>query len=388
MPIKFRCQHCRQFLGISRAQASCVVDCPTCGRSIRVPDLEGRVKPLPKPKMDAQDSELAKALDAVAAIGSPTDDPSRIEEGDQGKSTRQTGSGVAERLSAEPIELEILPAPEPVELAPIAQTPAKQDRGWARTAAPGDEWKQLIADARSEGQNEEPKQQLPQAAKTTGDIQPAVQTAAPTRSNATTLFAMVGIAAMIFGVGFWVGRVTTVNAISTTQVDGSNSNDVDDQDDAADKTDAANLAAAFRGRITYQTEAGERRADKGARVIVLPVDRQGSARLPVAGFQNGAALQDRRIAIASIREMGGDFCITSDDGGFDLKLKSSGQFHVIVLSNSLSREPIDEDPAVEQIVGQYFDRSNQLLGRVKYHAEKVRYSGDGTEPLDHSFQRS
>ena len=69
MPIKFRCQHCRQFLGISRSKAGEVFDCPTCGWTLRVPDLDGSIKPLPSPGLDMGDSKLAKALDEVALAG-------------------------------------------------------------------------------------------------------------------------------------------------------------------------------------------------------------------------------------------------------------------------------------------------------------------------------
>ena len=72
MPIKFRCQQCRQFLGISRAQAGEVVDCPTCGRTIRVPELDGTVKPLPKPGLKFDDTRLKSALDEIAQIGHQT----------------------------------------------------------------------------------------------------------------------------------------------------------------------------------------------------------------------------------------------------------------------------------------------------------------------------
>ncbi|HID22034.1 MAG TPA: hypothetical protein EYP14_06490, partial [Planctomycetaceae bacterium] len=69
MPIKFRCKHCRQLLGIARSRAGAVVDCPACGRTIRVPGLDGRVDPIPTPALDFQDSELVRALDELAAIG-------------------------------------------------------------------------------------------------------------------------------------------------------------------------------------------------------------------------------------------------------------------------------------------------------------------------------
>ena len=68
MPIKFRCAHCRQFLGIADSQAGEIVDCPTCGRSVRVPRSDGSVEPLPELRLNTGDRQLNAALQELAAI--------------------------------------------------------------------------------------------------------------------------------------------------------------------------------------------------------------------------------------------------------------------------------------------------------------------------------
>src|SRR5262249_8474603 len=40
MPIRFRCQHCKQLLGIARRKAGTHVNCPTCRRQVMVPDKD------------------------------------------------------------------------------------------------------------------------------------------------------------------------------------------------------------------------------------------------------------------------------------------------------------------------------------------------------------
>ncbi len=47
MPIRFRCQYCSQLLGIARRKAGSQVACPTCRRSLTVPQEEAAAVPGP-----------------------------------------------------------------------------------------------------------------------------------------------------------------------------------------------------------------------------------------------------------------------------------------------------------------------------------------------------
>ena len=191
MPIKFRCQHCRQFLGISRAKAGEVFDCPTCGWTIRVPELDGTIKPLPGTGLDLEDSKLVQALDELASIDDPGSraasqsgggtgvegrvfDDRRADNrasGDWGSEnvSSEESANVDSRLAAkvraavgietspEPIELPPLPAPEPIDLdvrLPVRATStvgdddsSAGDRPWRSTARAGKSWQRLLAAA-------------------------------------------------------------------------------------------------------------------------------------------------------------------------------------------------------------------------------------------------
>ena len=458
MPIKFRCQHCRQFLGISRAQAGGIVDCPTCGRTIRVPELDGTVSPLPKPGLDPKDSKLAAALSELASIGdedglpAPAQDafdksPANAERETSMPDSDSDGKRPSPLLrnfvvlgpEGEPVDFDALPDPSsvppvdpeapptggnigtldeipppaPVEVPVVKPEPAidplpppaedaalpnddsmKQDRPWAETAQPGDSWKKLLAAANNQSE-EEPSESdpAPQPA-TTAESKAAPSAGTPVSTGGLPiglLFALLGLGAALFAGGFFMGRVTTVGGDdanpqpkSGTEVeadDGKGSTPGSETPDPG----STEARVAFRGRITFQSD-GQRKPDRGARVIVLPKERTGTLKLPVAGFRSGDPDSDQRIAIAALTAMGGAFALASDEGEFEVSLPSSGHFYVLVLSNSVMREGDNPDPDAEATAGEYFDRPAQLLGRVECYLEEVRWDGDGAEPLDHSFR--
>lgn len=129
MPIKFRCQHCDQLIGISRSKAGDIVDCPTCGMSVRVPGLDGEIAPLPQPKLDLKDVELASALDELAAIGAnDTLEKKQREVQSQAPAAQEPPSVPEDAFKAIPVRSVQPPsAPEPVEPPsshPVPETPA------------------------------------------------------------------------------------------------------------------------------------------------------------------------------------------------------------------------------------------------------------------------
>lgn len=453
MPIKFRCQHCRQFLGISRSKAGEIFDCPTCGWTLRVPDLNGTVRPLPDPGLNMEDSKLAQALDELASMDSPaaaapvcrpansaggTGIEGRViddRNGNDGRDSRpvqkqasstddsEKGSSLPAagvQTMPEPIELPVLPAPEPIDIEPRfrANRPvgdrsdhdssddddsSASARPWRSTAPAGKSWKRLLAAAEfglTEGDStDEPVKEsgpLPASGVATSDSDEltATDSAGPQPVPATGLmqlsgsvrFALLGVATVIFAIGFWIGRVTTLPASTALMEEQSEQPGPSTESSApAVMADEDTERSAFRGRITFRTESGERKPDSGATVIVLPAERQGTARLPTSGWRAGDTPEDQRLAQAAIRTLGGDATVANYSGEFEIKLRGAGQFLILALSNSLSRDADSGSPDVEENLARYFDRPSQVLGRVMYQFEKVHYSGDGVTPWDYSF---
>ena len=388
MPIKFRCQHCRQFLGISRGKAGAVVDCPKCGRSIRVPDLDGNVKPLPKPGLNLKDSDLRDALDELANIGQEVEAPESLQDNEANLDAKPAKLEVIQLQPVEPAKPIVMPMPQVN--APVPKE-VDEDRGWRTTRQADDAWKAVLELGEGDSSDEPVVSADPSAAPQLNDPilptrGPAKSSAASSRLNNTSVIvAAVGVAALIFTIGFWIGRVTAIRSESVANTDATNA----DSNSATGNGVGAVLAAnaSLRGRITYRTETGDRKPDKGARVIVLPSNYSGKTKLKLDGFRASDSAQDQRVAKATIQAMGGDFAITDDAGSYSATLSSAGQFHVVVLSNSLSRPETEDIKSIESLIGQYFERPTQLIGRVSAHTESVRYSGQETAPWDHSFQR-
>jgi hypothetical protein len=450
MPIKFRCQHCRQFLGISRSKAGEVFDCPTCGWTLRVPDLDGTIRPLPDGGLDMGDSKLAQALDELASIDKPSRGESLLsaaqsaggtgiegrviddrkaeesedrssqkdelpeQQADLGKAPKAPG-GI--RTLPEPIDLPPLPAPEPIDLAPRVRarkpiSPAPDEgesdssgeaRPWRSTAQAGNSWKRLLAAAEfgvTEGDStDEPvKEADPVSSPVSINPVAGANVEEPQNSggakvvvlSASLIWAAVGIGAAIFAIGFWTGRVTTLPPVQTSsKVATEDDNEPEEVPSKFAASDAANDGRylAFRGRITYRSADGDRKADRGSRVIVLPVERKGTAKLSVTGLRTGDAEEDQQFAAAGIRTLGGDVATTDDSGEFEIRLPGSGQFFILAMSNSVSHDEAADATEVEGALASYFERPTQLLGRVMHHFEEVRYSGDGVTPWDYSFSQ-
>jgi hypothetical protein len=73
MPIRFRCRHCNQLMGIARRKAGTTVHCPTCHAELMVPPPEPEdkpVSPLGQPMADVP-APLFERSDFEAFLNNP-----------------------------------------------------------------------------------------------------------------------------------------------------------------------------------------------------------------------------------------------------------------------------------------------------------------------------
>lgn len=353
MPIKFRCQHCRQFLGISRAKAEQVVDCPTCGRSIRVPSLDGRIAPLPKPRLDLRDDALIDALDRLA----------EIESNENGLVLAGETEG-DEQLdeSLEPVvmpEVRTAPAPQPIELPPLPADAARPVP-IARPAmmAPSDPLAAVSALATDE----------------------STETGRRRRGGTSWVLLLLASLACFTG-GFVTGRtLAPETAVVPPSEPAPNA-----PDDPAPAAPVGENPVSITGTVNFKSPTGDR-PDVGACVIALPAERGGTIRLSVVGFRPGDTPEDWRVAHASLRALGGDAAIVDSEGGYSLRLPEAGEYRLLVLSHYQPRdtdEPIDSE--TEQTLTRFFDRPRQLLGESRYVVEPLRWTGGDTAKWSHTF---
>ena len=372
MPIKFRCPHCEQFLGISRGKAGALTDCPSCGRTIRIPDLDGSVKPLPGAELDHKDADLAHALDALAQIGQ-----GGSREG--GVAVKPAPAAPAPAVVALVREVQPLPLPEPIAVeaplraAAVAPAASKGQRG-ARDAA--------HSPAR------DPLEELAGLA-TAAQLSARYADRRPSLWTPGLITAAAAAGLVLFGAGFLIGRATSsparLDAGGTAAADAGTT---EAAVPAAPAVTAAGLTPALTGRITYDSDDGGTKPDAGARIIALPEQRQGTAMIAVVGFRAGADEADQQLARASLRALGGDIAVADEQGQYTIRLPSAGAYQLLILSRHQPRDDaVPPDAALQRALAAYFERPTGLIGAVQYHFSTFRFQGGSAAPRDHTFER-
>ncbi|MEI8381909.1 MAG: hypothetical protein WCJ09_17400 [Planctomycetota bacterium] len=366
MPIKFRCNYCRQFLGISRAQAGGIVDCPTCGRSIRVPHLDGTLQPLPEPELNLQDAHLARALEELARLGSS--DPQPVAR--TGKSDEEFEEEIENELPQlipEPIPIEVPIPPTPIAIHPpmnddeIAEPPTTpSDRQDAKRHE-----QNLLAELASLAPVDE---QIP--AETPQKPNPE-RRPIPVRSSMPRVALMFGIT---FVAGMLFERFVKLLEFKPAVSQGAPST----------TPEPVAKSSQLTGRITYKSADGSSQPDRGARIIAFPQQKIGEVRLSVVGFRPADGEADAKFATAAIQALGGAMTTADDSGQYRLDIPA-GTYQLLILSHFQSRnEQAAVDPVLQKLLATYFEKPDDLLGRIKYEFGPLKVKGTG-DVRDQSF---
>jgi len=363
MPIKFRCNYCRQFLGISRAQAGGIVDCPTCGRSIRVPQLDGTQQPLPAPELNLQDTHLARALEELARLGA-AEPQEFVSSNGPGEEPDEIENEIPQPIP-EPIPIEVPIPPTPVAIQPALPPDASNETASGNSASAA----AFPLDVLTELATHTPPSQ-PERVPSAGD-EPVRTVRSPVRRSplvSSALLILVFLGGMLFE---RFVRVLESNRPAEL---------VPDPDKPADPV----APSVVSGRITYKSSDGTSQADRGARILAFPSERSGEAKLSIVGFRPADSAADARVAGAGLQALGGGLATANDSGQYELSVPA-GSYHLLILSHFQSRET-DSPPAPEllKLLSVYFDKPEDLLGRVQFEFSPLRVRGTG-DVRDHSF---
>lgn len=364
MPIKFRCQKCRQFLGISRAQAGEVVDCPTCGRATRVPSLDGTRKPVPQqPGLEKADSSLLNALDQLADLGKGAS----ANAGESENKVEKPSKPVAPVQLSEPIDV------EPLQAGAVVDPPSAPGNGLGST---------------SSGSKPDP------SANTSVDsavvlknlaarAEPmTVPTSSDNRSSSRGLLLLAGLGMLAtFGLGWFVrSRAEPVASVETEQTEVVSSSDPE-----AGKAEPVN---GITGRVTFRKSEADCIADRGARVIAWPIGLTTEKPWSLDGFRANDQQQRVQAAIEKLRERGGDLTLVQEDGSYELNLVSGGDYEVLILSHFAGRRIEGDGISRAQIarLKVCFKEPERLIGQTQFALLRMKYRGEGQQLLDHVFE--
>lgn len=351
MPIKFRCNYCRQFLGISRNRAGGVVDCPTCGRTIRVPDLDGSLAPVPTPGLNAEDEHLARALAELGALAHV--DVSALP--------------VAEDLEEPDDEIpQPLPEPVPMEI-PIPITPSVVSLDLPaipslQTAPTSQAQSDLLAELAAASPHEFP---VSQPTVITPQISP--------KGLILVAFAPVISLLLGFGLGWWFSSLwRPANGESL----------------AAVPVAAKEQTADVRGRISYQTEDGAIEPDIGATVLLLPDNWDAASRLGPAGLRPADAEADQHFVAAAITGMDGRLGLTDAQGEYQISLPHAGAYRILVISRLSARA--DEVAIADMDLANlqhYLQDPEVTIGQRSYLLKSVEVRDGHATVWDHQFSQ-
>lgn len=367
-----------------------MVDCPRCGRTLRVPGADGKIRPLPAERINVNgDSALQSALSELSALQSvavaqPPDLPADDTPGDP-RAAEDTIAGPADRSpSVAPVSVSPASASESASVAtaeadgtagPASPPPAVRDQT-ATTAASADSLHAPLQELAALGATAQDR--LSSRSKSTESR--------PRTLNQKLLLLAVGV--LLFGNGFFLGRglfggasdadsgTDAATRPAAAHLAAANSNDALPQ---ADRTDAVTL----HGRVTYVDATSERQPDEGALLLLLPDTREGSLKFDGGLLWLAEHASDRRAVRAALRELGAGVTVADSNGQF-VVTGAADSLRLVAISRHASRgNDVSPSPAVTDLLRQWFDSVPHLVGQLATEEVPV---GESNSDIDVQFR--
>jgi hypothetical protein len=159
------------------------------------------------------------------------------------------------------------------------------------------------------------------------------------------------IATAAFGMGYLIGRGGGARPV------------------AKDSTDAVGAKGyPVEGTVIWGPRDGQKQADAGAVVIMLPKDKSPNKPLSPVGFRaDDPSLGVNDPAVSALKALGGATTRTGADGRFTLFVPRRGWYYILIISRNGTRKLGDAlERADLKELGNYFEPPEEVLKRSRY----------------------
>ncbi len=390
------------------------MDCPACGRTLRVPVSEGATD-ISDGAPSTADHSLRSALEELSSLGQPSVSPSspRAEPPESPAPRKNAARPLTSEVEGQRDSMRIIPlsagtlsagvpAATPLDSSVVLQSSDDALRQMAEIT-PGEMNAPLIVPGLLDSEISDAQAELitnTQAPSGTalsgnafpsadsrdrpGDLASALQELATHHSetvgtapsslreqkNGGRLIrtAMVIIAAFVAGV--FVGRFTVTSSPGqpSAMVSGPGKANVSQPVEAVEMIPELTVT----GRVMYSDDAGLLKPDAAAFVLLVPADNKTGLKLDAQPLRDLKVSEAKLAVEAAIHVLKGSLARAADDGTFRLERRTSGPVKLIVISRHASRpesEPIDA--AAAQTLAAWFDAPSQLTGRLQVQEKSI-----------------
>lgn len=388
MPIQFRCQYCRQRLGIADSRAGAVVDCPACGRTLRVPGGDdGAVGTQVAAKTAEADSQLQSALQMLSAIGPGTQaetPPPTIPIASVHKVVPRKAAHVAatsgKHAPADPLkELAALPV-APAEDLPVLAAPELLDDTAGDAEVPPESASRASAETAAVALFDPTAVPLA-AALAELAAQPLPVPLAPPRSPLQRTFPIlipVLTGLLTFTAGYLTGKSGNSGSFDQSAVESQPA--VVAETTAPESVAPEPVAAGQVSGLVQAADAdGKLAPDAGALVIIAPADNPSELRIDGRFLRDAPDTPGRLAITAALGQLGVSFTHAAADGSFSLPLSAPGPCLLIVVSRRNVRPAAAPLPAdVAAGLNEWFTAPSPVTGRLQTVVQNITAPGAGS----------
>lgn len=389
-----------------------MVDCPACGRSLRVPSEDGgkaRAEMLQRPTGDAKFLSALEELSSLGAPAKPAPAPAAarrnpapsLPTGARRGSDRPSGD-VRDSMRIVPLsqaktraeevlgELSgLLPADQPEPLV-IPEILPPEDEATEETNPEDSETPRILA---NEVATEEWTSVLSELAG-----EPQQELARPTRSAGARMqsLLLVTVAVVAFVGGLLTSRsfgvfgtppVTGTTSEATASKQGASHQERAPEIPAAEPADAG--AAAVRGVVTFADESGAVQPDSEAIVLLLPVRNLSGLKLDAGPLRERTPTAARTAIEAALKVLNVTYVRADSRGQYQLPRLSQDPVLLLVISRHAARPEGEPLPAaVADELQKWFESQERITGRLAVHLQSLAASSaENAETVNVSFSQ-